>query len=672
MQTLEERNTYTQIDAPQVRRICDQVLNKDLSGQETGCGLSVLDLKTSSNSPKWTYSEMREQNSRVSVKSKTMRSLYQLKLKSVRSTKDKKSDPIQDFNKYTQGMTFAQKIEYLNMSDAERGKIIEKVLIQERKEKKQKEKEQAKDRKPKEPTKYKKQKVYVFVLNMRGQPLMPTSPRKARLLLKNKKAKVVKRCPYTIQLNYPTGENKQPIKLGIDSGYEHVGLSATTDKKELFSADVTLRTDIPDKMTEKAMYRKGRRNRNTRYREPRWLNRGIPEGWLAPSIQHKLDSHVRLIDNIKQILPINNNDITIEVATFDTQKMNNPEISGIEYQQGTLQGYEVREYLLEKWGRKCAYCKVENVPFEIEHIIPPSRFGLCGNNRISNLTIACHDCNQKKCNMTAAEFGHPEVQVLAQKSLKDAAFMNIVRWRLVNSIPECHHTYGYVTKYNRIRLGLEKSHINDAFVIANRNNQLNQERCKSFEVKQIRRNNRSLQLNRKGFEPSIRKKRYKYSPGDLVLFKDNNTEAHVCVVKGVFNYGEWIRLVNPIPGEKDISTNIKNVRIVKYGKGFRFSYPDFSINPDIVNVKTKEIEKTIIEDIEKHETTIQYDVFGEEVIRQSKKIEKKQVIKNIKTQYDLFGKIIKQNKSKKITKKKTETVESIDSTTQVGIDNAWN
>lgn len=273
--------------------------------------------------------------------------------------------------------------------------------------------------------------------------------------------------------------------------------------------------------------------------------------------------------------------------------------------------------------------------------------------------------------MTAAEFGHPEVQVLAQKSLKDAAFMNIVRWRLVNSIPECHHTYGYITKYNRIKNDIEKSHVNDAFVIAGG---ISQERCKSFDVKQIRRNNRSLQLNRKGFEPSIRKKRYKYSPGDLVLFKDNknNTEARVCVVKGVFNYGEWIRLVNPIPGEKDISTNIKNVRIVKYGKGFRFSYPDLSINPDIVTVKTKEIEKTIIESIEKYETTIQYDVFGEEVIRQSKKIEKKQVIKNIKTQYDLFGKIIKQNKSKKITKKKTETVESIDSSTQIGIDNAWN
>ncbi len=600
---------------------------------------------------------MRGQNSRVSVKSKT-----------VRSTKDKKSDPIQDFNKYTQGMSFAKKIEYLNMSDAERGKIIEKVLIQERKEKKQKEKEQAKDRKPKELLEH--QKVYVFVLNMRGQPLMPTSPRKARLLLKKKKAKVVKRCPFTIQLNYPTGENKQSIKLGIDSGYEHVGLSATTDKKELFSAHVTLRTDIPDKMTEKAMYRKGRRNRNTRYREPRWLNRGIPEGWLAPSIQHKLDSHVRLIDNIKQVLPINNNNITIEVATFDTQKMNNPEISGIEYQQGTLQGYEVREYLLEKWGRKCAYCKVENVPFEIEHIIPPSRFGLGGNDRISNLTIACHDCNQNKGNMTAAEFGHPEVQVLAQKSLKDAAFMNIVRWRLVNSIPECHHTYGYVTKYNRIKNDIEKSHINDAFVIANGNNQLNQERCKSFEVKQIRRNNRSLQLNRKGFEPSIRKKRYKYSPGDLVLFKDdkNNTEARVCVVKGIFNYGEWIRLVNPIPGEKDISTNIKNVRIIKYGKGFRFSYADSLSN---TNIKTKEVEKTTKHIIENTEITKQYDVFGDEVIRQSKKIEKKQVVKNIKTQYDLFGKIINQSKSKK-TKKITEIIESIDSTTQVGIDNAWN
>ena len=263
-------------------------------------------------------------------------------------------------------MTFAQQLEYLRMSETEKAKIKEKVLIEERKEKAKKEKEQKlKESKEPKSKNEKKKKVYVYVLNMRGKTLMPTSQMKEDNLLTTAKAKVVQRCPFKIQLNYPTGENKQRIRSGFDSGYKHLGISCVTDSAELFSADVELRTDIPDLLNEKKMYRTNRRERNTRYREPRFDNRGGEdrrEGWLPPSTQHKLDSHVRLINYAKQCLPINDKDITIEVGTFDTQKMQNPEISGIEYQQGTLQGYEIREYLLEKWCRKCAYCKRENLP----------------------------------------------------------------------------------------------------------------------------------------------------------------------------------------------------------------------------------------------------------------------------------------------------------------------
>ena len=152
----------------------------------------------------------------------------------------------------------------------------------------------------------------------------------------------------------------------------------------------------------------------------------------------------------------------MEVATFDQHKMQNPEIRGVEYQQGTLQGYNAREYLLEKWQHKCSYCAKKNVPLEIEHIVPKSHGG---TNRISNLCLACHDCNQRKGNKTAAEFGYPRIQQQAKKSLKSAAFMNIIRWKLVNHF-HCLHTYGYTTKYWRIREGLVKSHINDAFIIA--------------------------------------------------------------------------------------------------------------------------------------------------------------------------------------------------------------
>lgn len=406
-------------------------------------------------------------------------------------------------------------------------------------------------------------RVPVYVLNMRGQPLMPTKAAKAKHLLKMGKAKVVKRTPFTIQLKYATGETKQEIVLGIDSAFKRIGYSARTRTAELISGEVILRTDIPEKLKEKTMYRRGRRNRNTQYREPRFLNRNIPKGWFAPSIEHKINTHLELIKKIKKILPIT--EIEIEVATFDAQKIQNPEISGIEYQQGELQGYEIREYLLEKFQRKCAYCEKKDIPLEIEHVIPSSRGG---SDRVSNLTIACHKCNQKKGNKTAKEFGHPEIETLCKKSLKAPAFMNTVRWELVNRLKALYgkastnHTYGYITKKVRIDLGLEKSHVNDAFAISKGSNQ---ERCQHHVVTQNRRNNRSLQLNRNGFKPSIRRKRYKFQPYDLVRYK-----GQAYPIKGVFNYGVWIRLHNE--NGKDINTNVKNVGLITYGKGLQFGF----------------------------------------------------------------------------------------------------
>ena len=406
-------------------------------------------------------------------------------------------------------------------------------------------------------------RVPVYVLNMRGQPLMPTKPAKAKHLLKMGKANIVKRTPFTIQLKYATGETRQEIILGIDSAFKTIGYSARTRTAELISGEVLLRTDIPDKLTEKTMYRRGRRSRNTQYREPRFLNRSIPKRWFVPSIEHKINSHLELIKKIKNLLPIT--EIEIEVATFDTQKIQNPEISGIEYQQGELQGYEIREYLLEKFHRRCAYCEKTNIPLEIEHVIPTSRGG---SDRVSNLTIACHKCNQEKGNKTAKEFGYPEIETLCKESLKASAFMNIVRWELVKRLKDLYgkaainHTYGYITKKLRIDLGLEKSHVNDAFAISKGSDQ---ERCRPHVVKQNRRNNRSLQLNRNGFKPSIRRTRYKFQPNDIVR---HNGQARY--VKGMFNYGAWIRLCNE--NGKDINTNVKNVELITYGKGLQFGF----------------------------------------------------------------------------------------------------
>ncbi|HDL16055.1 MAG TPA: hypothetical protein ENH28_07890, partial [Euryarchaeota archaeon] len=303
------------------------------------------------------------------------------------------------------------------------------------------------------------QVLNVPVINMHGKPLMPTTPGKARLLLKQKKAIVVQRSPFTIQLCYLTGNYTQNIKLGIDAGYSTIGFSTVTDKKELFSGELTLRKRISKLIEQRSNYRRTRRSKLW-HRKPRVNNRSKPEGWFAPSIQHKFETHLRLIKKLKKILPIT--EITVEVASFDTHKLQNPEIKGIEYQQGELQGYEVREYLLEKWKHECAYCGKGNIPLEIEHIIPKIRGG---TNRVSNLTLACHKYNQKKGDKTAEEFGYPEVQKKARKPLKSTAFMNIVRWRLVNTL-KCDWTYGYITKHDRIKLGMEKSHVNDAFVIA--------------------------------------------------------------------------------------------------------------------------------------------------------------------------------------------------------------
>ena len=325
--------------------------------------------------------------------------------------------------------------------------------------------------------------MLVFVLNKHGNPLMPTTSAKARHLLNSGQAVVVKRTPFTIQMLYGSSGYKQDITLGIDSGYTNVGYSAVTSDKELIAGELTLRFDIKRLLEKRRSYRRTRRSRKW-YREPRFDNRGIPKGRFAPSIQHKLDSHIALIEKLKSILPITK--IVIEVASFDTQKMQNPEISGVEYQQGELQGYEVREYLLQKFNRKCAYCGKRDVPLEIEHIVPKSRGG---SDRVSNLTIACHECNQSKGNQTAKEFGYPKIHAKANKSLKATAFMNFVRSRIVDLL-KCGSTYGYITKHDRIELGLEKSHATDAFVIAGGNGQT---RSDSIVIgKQVRRQNRSL------------------------------------------------------------------------------------------------------------------------------------------------------------------------------------
>jgi hypothetical protein len=308
----------------------------------------------------------------------------------------------------------------------------------------------------------------VFVLSQEGKPLMPTTPRRARVWLEAKRARVVRREPFTIRLRFATREHMQPARVGVDTGSKEVGIAAIANGEVVFQAEVLLRDDISEKMTQRRRFRRNRRARKTRYRQARAANRGRPAGWLPPSLHSKAQATVKAVRFIASFLPVGQ--VTVEVGRFDTQRIQNPDIAHLEYQQGELQGYLLREYVLDKWQRKCAYCDAREVPLELEHIVPRSRGG---SNRASNLTLACHACNQRKGQQTAAEFGFPEVQAQARTPLRGAAHVSSLKSRVVHDLQaifgesQVRLTYGYETKYKRNQvLHLPKSHTNDAVAVA--------------------------------------------------------------------------------------------------------------------------------------------------------------------------------------------------------------
>ena len=319
------------------------------------------------------------------------------------------------------------------------------------------------------------QTTQACVLDQQGKPLMPTTRLgKVYRLLKAKKAHIVSYEPFTIQLDYqPDTQVIQPMTLGVDSGALHSGYSVANEHREYYSAEVVARNDISNRLSDRRMYRQNRRSRKTRYRKPRFSNRkNKKKGWLPPSLEQKVAVQVNEIEHIHRYFPIET--IIVETAEFDIQKIKNPDISGIEYQQGTLQGYNIRNYLLEKHKHKCFYCGKTVSNFEVEHMLPKSRGG---SNRIDNLTLSCHDCNEKKGTLTAEEFIRQTLpakkaatklkQLPNEKRLfKYMAHMNATRWALYDAInekyPNVQMTYGYITKYNRIQAGLPKAHHIDA------------------------------------------------------------------------------------------------------------------------------------------------------------------------------------------------------------------
>lgn len=445
--------------------------------------------------------------------------------------------------------------------------------------------------------------MVVYVLNKEGKALMPTTPRKARLLLKKVKAKVIRVKPFTIQLPFGSSGYKQDIILGVDSGYLNVGFSATTEKKELIVGEIKLLQGIKQRLFDRAIYRGIRRSR-LRHRKMRWSNRtkSKPKGWLAPSLQHKLDSHIRFIDSLYKMLPITK--CIVEVANFDIQKMKDDTIRGASYQQGDMMGFwNAREYVLHRDNHKCQNpnCKnkVKEQILQIHHI----KFRNEGGSDVpSNLITLCTKCHTSPNHKQGKFLYDWCMEGKKVKQFKAATFMSMVRWYLINELKKNHNniysTYGYITKNHRIENGIEKTHYNDAFAITKGINQIRN--TEILVINQSKRNNRSLEkfydakyidirtgekvsgkdldngrrtrnknLNSENLhqyrgqklskgQRRIRTKRYFYQPNDLVKYEDE-----IFTVKGTQNNGAYVALkeIKKVP-------RVELLKSYKFQRGF--------------------------------------------------------------------------------------------------------
>jgi 5-methylcytosine-specific restriction endonuclease McrA len=370
---------------------------------------------------------------------------------------------------------------------------------------------------------------FVFLIDAFHTPMNPIHPAHAKKLLNTGKAAVFRRYPFVLIMNRVV-ENiiTYPITLKIDPGSKVTGISLVNNLDqgiwgmELQHRGLAIKGDLE---TRKAV-RRGRRARHTRYRQSRFLNRKHPEGWLAPSLRHRVLTTETWVKRLRKYAPISN--IVQELVRFDLQQVENPEISGVEYQQGELKGYEVREYLLEKWDRKCSYCGVENVPLQVEHILPKAKGG---TNRISNLCLGCEKCNTKKGAQDIEKFLAKKPEVLkkilsqAKRPLKDAAAVNSTRWALFNTLKEIGLPVttgsGGLTKFNRTRLNLPKTHWVDAACVG-KVHQLELLTTVPLTVKSTGKGTRRLcRINKHGFPCSNPRQSYDHgwNTGDIAAGK---------------------------------------------------------------------------------------------------------------------------------------------------------
>lgn len=408
--------------------------------------------------------------------------------------------------------------------------------------------------------------MQVYVLNQDSKPLMPCGPAKARRLLREQQARVVKRTPFTIQLLYGSSGYKQPITLGVDAGYKIIGLSAVTEKKEVFSGELQLRNDIVELLSVRKCLRAQRRDRKTRYRKVRSLNRVSMKkaGWIAPSIKYKIETHERIINKIHEILPVTK--IIVEVFSFN-KNLN------------VFDKYNIRAYVLHRDNHRCrgrSGCKSKIL--QVHHI--ESR--KTGGNAANNLLTLCKDCH------AAYHNGSLKLNLKRGTSVKDMAFMNFMRHRLYKYLESCYNsvtlTYGYLTKNLRIESGLEKSHRNDALCITGNTSAVRS--GGQFLMRQFRRHNRQIH-KAKILKAGIRRRNqapyllYGFRLFDKILYKD---KEYLISGRRAFGYFEL----------KDYN-GIKSVPASPHYRHLRLIEPSRAIMWHMLNVKNLFDKNLIIE-----------------------------------------------------------------------------
>jgi 5-methylcytosine-specific restriction endonuclease McrA len=447
----------------------------------------------------------------------------------------------------------------------------------------------------------------VFVLNKHKEPLMPCSEKRARKLLENKKAVIHKYTPFTIRLKNEVEDCKvEPLQIKIDPGSKETGIAVIQEKEDKlllrYAGIVKHKITVADNLKHRSQMRRGRRNRNTRYRPARWANRknSTKKGRFAPSMLSRVYSTLNLVRKMKSLAPIQI--VSVEHVKFDMQKLANPEVSGVEYQHGKLFGYEVKEYLLEKYGRKCAYCGAEKVPLEIEHMIPKSKGG---TDRIDNLAIACVKCNQEKSNMMPKEYieylskqkGDKAKTMIAnfekaikdaKQTLKDAASVNTTRWVLCNKLKEefgdVELASGGRTKFNRHNQGLPKEHYFDAACVGLCDKHIDVKTQYATINKIMGRGNRQTIIpDKHGFARGHRsrnKTKEGFMTGDFVKVKGITGRAIAVKSAGTVH----IRDKNG----KEISCSTKKALMLQHGDGWQRSILKINFNRKSEKIQTEE------------------------------------------------------------------------------------